>query len=194
MSLLSKHLEQISLSSHTIATLPRRQTVFNVASGEVVPSNGASARAPRRNTAVAAVLGGELHSEIRRNEQGRGEFDVEVLLRGAEKLNEVYPTSGVMEKIYSIRTRHAQLSTSLDHYETKVARQTRELERMNRGMEVDSDEDELDEPPVEDEESVIVTDEDLRVEEDEIRELERRKRELEARIRGMEMDLGGLLR
>lgn len=59
-------------------------------------------RAPRRNTAVAAVLGGDLVERIRRGggggagsglgyqsyERGRekGEVDVDVLLEGAEKL------------------------------------------------------------------------------------------------------------
>jgi hypothetical protein len=74
----------------------RRTTVFQEKRevGEV--------RAPRRNTAVAAVLGKELVERIRRGggggagsglgyqafERGRekGEVDVEVLLEGAEKL------------------------------------------------------------------------------------------------------------
>ncbi|RDW73731.1 hypothetical protein BP5796_07173 [Coleophoma crateriformis] len=181
------------------ASSNRRQTVFNVASGEVVPSNGPSARAPRKNTAVAAVLGGELHSQIKKNEQGKGEFDIEVLLRGAEKLNDVHPTSGVSERIQSIRTRYAQLNTSLRHYEAKVARQTRELERMHRGVDADSEEEDGESMPGEDdredhEMEIEVTDEDLRREEEEIRELERKKKALEDRVSGMERDLGGLLR
>lgn len=178
------------------ASSNRRQTVFNVASGEVVPSSGPSARAPRKNTAVAAVLGGELHSQIKKNEQGRGEFDVEVLLKGAEKLNDVHPTPGVSERIQSIRARYAQLTTNLKHYEAKVARQTRELERMHHGIDMDSeDEDGEGLPGVNDlEVEVEVTDEDLRREEEEIRELERKKKALEDRVTGMEQDLGGLLR
>jgi hypothetical protein len=58
-------------------------------------------RAPRRNTAVAAVLGGDLVERIRRGGGGgagsglgyrevsgrdKGEVDVDVLLEGAEKL------------------------------------------------------------------------------------------------------------
>ncbi|KAK6605928.1 dash complex subunit spc34 [Botrytis cinerea] len=141
----------------------RRQTVFNVTSGEVAPASGPNGRAPRRNTAVAAVLGAELHSQVRKTETGKGEIDIEVLLKGAEKLN------------------------------GKVQKQTRELERMNRGNDAESGEEEnqqVNEEPSE----IEITDEDLRREEREIRELERKKKALEERVTGMERDLGGLLR
>jgi hypothetical protein len=79
----------------------RRTTVFQ--SQSAGPGLSAdSVRAPRRNTAVAAVLGKDLVERIRRGggggagsglgyqayERGRekGEVDVEVLLEGAEKL------------------------------------------------------------------------------------------------------------
>jgi hypothetical protein len=163
----------------------------------VTTGTGGSARAPRRNTAVAAVLGPELHSAVRKTE-GRGEVDIEVLLRGAEKLNSVYSLPGVPKRIEGLRVRHAQLISSLAHYEQKVAKQTRELERINRGDGWSADEDFDDEgeriPGTDAEEEFEVTDEDLRREEEEIRELERRKRELEDRVSGMERDLGGLLR
>lgn len=178
----------------------RRQTVFNVASGEVTTGGSTAARPPRRNTAVAAVLGAELHSEVRKTE-GKGEIDIEVLLRGAEKLNDVYSVSGVPNRIEGLRIKHGQLQSSLKHYEQKVEKQTRELERMNRGDgwdEDDDDNEEFDEEgrrtPRFDEEIAEVTDEDLREEEAEIRELERRKKELEDRVSSMEKDLGGLLR
>jgi hypothetical protein len=145
-------------------------------------------------------LGPELHSEVKKIE-GKGEIDIEVLLRGAEKLNNVYSIVGVPEKIHSLRTRHGQLQTSLAHYEAKVAKQTRELEKMNRGEMtwVEEDDEEFDSegrktPGTEPEEEIQVTDEDLRREEEYIRELERKKRELEDRVSGMERDLGGLLR
>ena len=81
----------------------RRQTTFNVSgAGTSVVGGGASAvRAPRRNTAVAAVLGTDLVERIRRGGGGgagtgigyrtfeggnRNEVDVDVLLEGAEKL------------------------------------------------------------------------------------------------------------
>lgn len=175
----------------------RRQTVFNVASGEVTTGTGPSARAPRRNTAVAAVLGAELHSEVKRTE-GKGELDIEVLLQGAEKLNDVYSVPGVPKRVEALRTRHGQLMSSLAHYEAKVAKQERDLGRMNKGDGWSGDEDYDNDgektPTSEADEEIEVTDDDLRREEEEIRELERRKKELEDRVSGMERDLGGLLR
>jgi hypothetical protein len=154
---------------------------------------------PRNNRAVAAVLGPELHSEVRKAEGKTGEIDIEVLLRGAEKLNAVYAVPGVPERVQGLRGRYATITGSLGHYERKVERQTRELERMNRGESWDEGEDEEgSEAEGGDErfgeEEVEITDEDLRREEEEIAELERKKRELEERVRGMERDLGGLLR
>jgi chromosome segregation ATPase len=139
------------------------------------------------------VLGAELHSEVRKTE-GKGEIDIEVLLRGVEKLNNVYSVPGVPERVQSLRTRYAQIVGSVGHYERKVEKQQRELERMNRGEAWDEDEEEEVDEEFAQEEEVEVTDEDLRREEEEIRELERKKRELEERVSGMERDLGGLLR
>jgi hypothetical protein len=85
-------------------SLNRRNTTFNVnGSGSTsITGGGANAvRAPRRNTAVAAVLGTELVERIRRGGGGgagsglgyrtydgpnKNEVDVETLLEGAEKL------------------------------------------------------------------------------------------------------------
>lgn len=171
--------------------------MFNVASGEVTAGTGPSSRAPRRNTAVAAVLGPELHSEVRRTE-GKGDIDIEVLLRGAEKLNEVYAMPGVPKRIEGLRLKYSQVASSVAHYEQKVAAQEKELERMSRGDGWGGDEELEDEgrrtPGTEPEESLEITDEDLRKEEEEIRELEKTKKELEDRVSGMERDLGGLLR
>ena len=155
---------------------------------------GTSTRAPRRNTAVATVLGPELHSKVRKSE-GKGDVDIEVLLRGAERLNEVYSIPGVPKRIEDLRLRYSQLSSSVAHYEQKVANQERELERMNKNDGWNEDEEFEDaDPGTEPEERIEITDEDLRREEEEIRDLERRKRELEDRVSGMERDLGGLLR
>ncbi|KIN00892.1 hypothetical protein OIDMADRAFT_197838 [Oidiodendron maius Zn] len=182
-----------SSASYTKKQPNRRQTVFNVASGEVTTGTGTSARAPRRNTAIAAVLGPELHSEVRKSE-GKGDVDIEVLLRGAEKLNEVYSILGVPKRIDDLRLRYSQLSSSVAHYEQKVANQERELDKMNRN-DVYGDEDFQDEDTgTEPEEKFEITDEDLKREEEEIKDLERRKKELEDRVSGMERDLGGLLR
>ena len=119
-------------------------------------------------------------------------------MRGAEKLNDVYSIPDIPKRIENLRIKHAQIQSSLQHYEQKVANQTRELERMNKGDGWNGDEDFDDEeeraPGTEPGEEIEITDDDLRREEDEIRELERRKKELEDRVSGMERDLGGLLR
>ncbi|CZT50087.1 uncharacterized protein RSE6_11012 [Rhynchosporium secalis] len=244
VSLLESHLEQISLSAESIATLPfptpkiftnallatpditslirdtepheralfsvpsppphntastpypdpapssRRQTVFNVAAGEITAGTTTGSRAPRRNTAVAAVLGAELHSEVRKTE-GKGEIDIEVLLRGAEKLNAVYSVDGVPERITGLRRRYERIVGGVEFYEGKVGRLGRELERINRGGTPGGEEHE-DDCMEEDfegargfgggEEEDEVTEEDLRAEEEEIRELERKKKELEDRF------------
>jgi len=82
----------------------RRNTIFNPNGGGSTSTGGGGAnavRAPRRNTAVAAVLGNELVERIRRgggggagsglgyrmyNGSNKNEIDVESLLEGAEKL------------------------------------------------------------------------------------------------------------
>jgi hypothetical protein len=85
------------------AAANRRNTVFNSnGGGASISGGGANAvRAPRRNTAVAAVLGNDLVERIRRGGGGgagsglgyrtydsknKNEVDVESLLEGAEKL------------------------------------------------------------------------------------------------------------
>jgi hypothetical protein len=82
----------------------RRNTIFNPNGGGGTSTSGGGAnavRAPRRNTAVAAVLGNELVERIRRgggggagsglgyrmyNSSNKNDIDVESLLEGAEKL------------------------------------------------------------------------------------------------------------
>lgn len=63
--------------------------------GESMISRIHSARNPRKQSAVARVLGGDMMDEIKKssnasysslNGRQRGEINVEVLLRGAEKL------------------------------------------------------------------------------------------------------------
>ncbi|KAL7797319.1 DASH complex subunit Spc34 [Trichoderma ceciliae] len=170
----------------------RRQTVFNVASGEVTtgpPTRGA----PHRRTAVAAVLGGEMHEQLRRGETDRkGDLDVEVLLRGAEKLCGVYELPGARERIASLRSRYRHGKNTTAYYEAKVAEQAEQLASMNRdwmdhGEDPDRDRDEPQESGGE-----AWTEDDLRREEEEARQMETKKRELQARLRSMEKDLGGL--
>jgi hypothetical protein len=133
-SLLSSHLDQISLCASSISDLPfsrpkqftnallshhditalirdteqHERALFSIApppvpsksqiqqissnfttpaSRSIVTSN--TQRPPRRHTAVAAVLGGDLYRKTRTGHSGKqnkGDIDVELLLRGAEKL------------------------------------------------------------------------------------------------------------
>lgn len=146
---------------------------------------------------MAAVLGQELHTEVRRTE-GKKDLDIEVLLQGAEKLNAVYEVKGTIQRIANLRERYARVASSVKFYESKVDKQTKELEKMNRGERWDSGEEDGEEDGHEgfdrEEESIEVTDEDLRREDEEIKELEKKKKALEERVSGMERDLGGLLR
>ncbi|KAI0441236.1 DASH complex subunit Spc34 [Xylaria telfairii] len=174
----------------------RRQTVFNVASGEVTTSasTGRTGVAPKRNTAVAAVLGGDLHEQIRRGERrgGKDDVDVEVLLRGAEKLCGVYPLPGALERITAQRTKYAHSGSTLAYYEAKVEEQAEALRQMNKDHWMDDDDDEELEGDAGDNDEMI-TEEDLRRTEAEVRELERKKKELQERLRGMDKDLADLL-
>ncbi|OTB17840.1 hypothetical protein K445DRAFT_20309 [Daldinia sp. EC12] len=176
----------------------RRQTVFNVASGEVTTSGsntGRNAGAPRRHTAVAAVLGGDLHEQIRRSERrgGKDDVNVEILLKGAEKLCGVYPLPGALERIAAQRSKYAHSRDTLAYYEAKVAEQAEALGRMNKDHWMDEEEEEDDEEAPTMEKEEVLTEEDLIREEEQIRELERRKRELQGRLKTIEEDLGGLL-
>ena len=171
--------------------ISRRQTVFNVAGGEVTtgPPTSRSTN-PRRNTAVAAVLGGDLHAQIVRRTGGeKGDVDIEVLLRGAEKLCGVYPLPGAAERIRAQRQKWAHQSNTLAYYEAKVSEQSEALGRMNKDHWRDEEEEIADD----DVGGNGLTEDDLRREEEEARELDKKKRELQERLRAMDKDLGGLL-
>lgn len=111
---------------------------------------------------------------------------------------------GTSDRIFGLRRRHQQLSANIEHYEARVAEQTRELQAMNRPTsraghsdpgEVQTEAESGGGGADEDgDKSIPLTREDLQREEEEIRELERKKRGLEERVTGMERDLGGLLR
>jgi hypothetical protein len=171
----------------------RRKTVFNVSSGEVTtgpPTTRGAASHPKRHTAVAAVLGGEMHDQLRRGEADRrGDVDVEVLLRGAEKLCGVYELPGARERIAGLKQRFRNGKSTMAYYEAKVAEQAETLAGLNKKdwMGDEEEEDEMEE------DGEVWTEEDLRREEEDAREMEAKKRELQARLRAMEKDLGGLM-
>ncbi|KAK2853277.1 hypothetical protein FQN49_005233 [Arthroderma sp. PD_2] len=152
-------------------------------------------------SAVARVLGGDMMDAIKRStaatsdRTAKGGLDVEVLLRGAEMLCNVYPVAGAQEKITTIRSRHREITNSLTHLERRVSDQAAELEQMNHSPYDDSDyPHDAENADATRSEAVEVTDEDIERELEAIRELEAKKRRLEARVTGMEKDLGGLLR
>jgi hypothetical protein len=155
---------------------------------------------PVKQSAVARVLGPDMLYEIRQTSgsasRGRGTVNVEILLRGAEKLGEVYNVSGATEKISSLRQRHQSIMTSIEEYQSRVTQQQSSLNKLNSGSTYGNDDDQLDadrdaavQPPTR-----AFTETDLLAEEAEIKELEARKKALEERVSGMAHDLEGLLR
>lgn len=103
-----------------------------MASGEVTaapPARGAPHT--RRRTAVAAVLGGEMHEQLRAD--SKGDVDVEVLLRGAEKLCSVYELPGARERIAALRSHFHNGKNTAAYYEAKVAQQAEQLAAMDKG-------------------------------------------------------------
>ena len=178
------------------ANLPRRSTLHNNTKG---PTLG---RTQRQGSAVATLLGGELGEQIRnegsKEGKGRGEVDVNLLLKGAEKLCSVYPIAGAPERIAALRSRYEQLNASVMRFEARVAKQNAQLAKMNMHKDGDGEYNEDEEAEDEDGDEPLpepqITEEDLREEQEVIEELEKRKKVLEDRVSGMERDLGGLLR
>jgi hypothetical protein len=158
---------------------------------------------PRKQSAVARVLGQDMLKEIQRssgNAQSRnGTADgvnVEVLLAGAERLCAVYPVAGASERIASLRNIHRNIAESISHHEFKVSKQQTKLNRLNRSGDYSHNtyDDEIENVLPNESTEAPATEQDLIAEEQEIRELEAKKSALEERVSGMEKDLGGLLR
>ncbi|KAL4816167.1 DASH complex subunit Spc34 [Aspergillus spinulosporus] len=174
----------------------RRATQFQQESEtESMANRIYSARNNRNNSAVARVLGSDMMDEIKRSARtstngSRGEVNIDVLLKGAEILCNVYPVAGAQDKIASLRYRNQVISESIAELEERVARNASELESMSHFH--DDNYDELDNAGSLNTGLIDVTDADIERELKEIRELERRKRDLEDRVNGMERDLGGL--
>lgn len=196
------------------SSVPHRSTIHPTKDqGEAFLHDSGLMRRPRHGTAAATLLGGDLGEQLRKEslaeQKERGEVDVELLLRGAERLCGIYPIPNALEKIASLRMRHSQLASSINRFEARVSKQTGQLARMNKsksftnGSDDDDDDDDIEGGDVSIgnihktstmSEEFQITAEDFKKEEEEIRELERKKRALEDRVSGMERDLGGLLR
>ncbi|RVX75402.1 hypothetical protein B0A52_00755 [Exophiala mesophila] len=210
------------LGDHEITTLirdtePHEQALFSVDQTAVTKSSRPStarvlgednplygrkslfpASQPSKQSIITRLLGQEMLQEIRKStsstSQVQNGVNVEVLLRGAEKLSEAYDVAGVSEKIRSLRKRHQEAASGVTALERKVAKQQSSLDRRNQGQDVDD----MDvEPDVQASTGIMgevasFTPEDILAEEEEIKELEARKKALENRVSGMERDLGGL--
>ena len=153
---------------------------------------------PLKQSAVTSVLGHDMLREIRQSSNARahGRVNVEVLLRGAEKLCEVYSVAGAFDKIQALRNRNNEVTLSIGELEEKVSRQQSASGRNNSALNKEDvpDEDDAEHAVTTADSQLIFTEEDFRREEDEIRELEAKKKALEDRVSGMERDLGGLLK
>ncbi|KAL2853874.1 DASH complex subunit Spc34 [Aspergillus pseudoustus] len=184
-------------SSNSQRRATRRATQFHTeVETESMVSRIYSARNNRNQSAVARVLGPDMMEEIKRSARmsangPRGEVNIDVLLKGAEILCNVYPVPGAQEEIATLRYRHQLFSESIAGLEEQVAKNTEELESMSRSYDDNYDDYETTSNLYP--EMSNVTDADLERELAEIKDLERRKRTLETRVNGMERDLGGLL-
>ncbi|WEW57569.1 hypothetical protein PRK78_003036 [Emydomyces testavorans] len=179
----------------------RRGTIFPTeADKETMVSRIYSAKNHRNQSAVARVLGGDMMEAIRQsanapsNRTNRGEMNIDVLLRGAEMLCNVYPVAGAKEKISSLRQRHRDFSESIACLEERVADQAQQLDQMNHSNSYGSDYYHAEHSEPTKQHETDITEEDIQRELEEIKELEIRKRLLEDRVSRMETDLGGLLR
>ncbi|KAL5337543.1 DASH complex subunit Spc34 [Aspergillus crustosus] len=175
----------------------RRTTQFQTeGEAESMASRIYSARDNKNQSAVARVLGSDMMEEIKRSARTsgdgpRGDVNLDVLLKGAEILCNVYHVDGAQDKIASLRYRYQLISESIMELEQRVARNTAELESMSRFY--DDDYDGMDHAGLMNSEMPGVTDADLEREAEEIHELESKKRSLEDRVNGMGRDFGGLL-
>ncbi|KAL8896662.1 MAG: hypothetical protein Q9192_002962 [Flavoplaca navasiana] len=184
---------------------PRRNTVYDLTRESQHSSSLDVPWPPRPRSVVTTLLGSGFEEQVRsRGEQPgkeRGEVDIDVLLKGADKLCAIYPMPGARERISSLRSRFNQLTASVTKFEARVTKQSAQLAKRNRQGDTNDNRDNTSVKDSADLESneerandVPITADDLEKEEQEIRELERRKRALEDRVSGMERDLGGLLR
>ena len=193
--------QQQSTNSKEQTAQQRRQTTLANGSSDFGWQRKYTKVQPRKQSAVAMALGPEMLREIQESTgpasklQTKRGVDVEVLLKGVEKLCSIYPMPGAAEKVASLRSRHHQISSSIAQYQDTVNKQQSRLNRMNRSSDFDRlDNADFDEGLLAEAKTAVFTEADLRLETSDIQELEQRKKDLEERVAGMEKDLGGLLR
>ena len=132
-----------------------------------------------------------MHEQLKKGEMARGgDVDVEILLKGAEKLCGVYELPGARERISQLRAKHRSGKNTVAYYEAKVEEQAELLASYNKDWMQDDEEEEAEE----EEDGEVWTEELLKREEEEAREMEAKKKELQVRLKTMEKDLGGLMR
>ncbi|KAI5793748.1 DASH complex subunit Spc34 [Peziza echinospora] len=158
-------------------------------------------RAPRRNTAVAAMLGKDMVEQLRRGGGGgvgggigglaTGEVDVDVLLQGAEKLVQNYPMPGAFENVSRLRSKYIRLANSVSALETLVNDQQAQLNVLHRRNDTA---DYQYEQELADNRGVEITYEMLLREEAEIAALEAKREEMENEIKRMDGELGRNMR
>ena len=124
-----------------------------------------------------------------------------ILDKFLSKLTTYSPIEGAVEKITALRKRYENLASSVTRYESRVAKQALQLEKMNHPKKYDGNCEKMKHiENVSDLERTTtprqarITIEDVKREEQAIRLLEENKRYLEDRVTGIERDLGGLLR
>ncbi|KAA8898808.1 DASH complex subunit Spc34 [Sphaerosporella brunnea] len=152
----------------------------------------------RRNTAVQSVLGGEMIQQLRQGGAGgvsggiggivTNDVDVELLLRGAEKLINVYHIPGASRRIAAFRQRFEELTESIQAHEDLVEAQRSQLDLVNLDMNEREEEEESEQ------EQDYVTNEMLEQEEEVIRQLEQRAEELSAKFKGLGQKMSSVYR
>lgn len=150
-----------------------------------------------QSSAVARVLGSDLLKQIQSSnrETARGRrVDIDILLQGAEKLCAAYEVPGATDRIAALRTRHSQISASIQQYENKIENQQFPVHNLHQDSTNDDDAEDhqFEVAAASSQQPQNFTEEDVRVEEETIKELEARKKALETRVAAMEKDLGGL--
>ena len=101
---------------------------------------------------------------------------------------------GAVEKIATLRSRNAELSTSIEEYESIVSDQAAQLQRMNQNKDDDGFNNISYLGTSNGTTAAGPSAQDLKKEEEEVRELEEKKILLEERVGEIERDIGGLMR